>query len=100
MMQRVLTALVAASFLAYATPAHAQRDRRRDGGTPVEFGVDAAATFTMGTPNFTVISIPAAQVRVGFFASPSWEFEPNFGLLSASGGGDRITQVQLGLGVL
>ena len=98
-MQRILTGLVAACLVAYAIPADAQRGRSRDNGTPAEFGIDAAATFTLD-PSSTVISIPAAQIRAGFFATPTLEFEPNFGLLTASGGGNRFTQLQFGLGVL
>jgi hypothetical protein len=98
-MKRLLTALAAASFVVYASPAHAQRGRYRDVGTPPEFGIDAAATFTLD-PSSTVISFPAALLRAGFFASPTLEFEPNFGLLTASGGGNRFTQVRFGLGLL
>jgi hypothetical protein len=98
-MNRVLTALAAAGILVFATPAHAQRNRYRDAGTPPEYGIDAAATFTLD-PSATVISIPAAQVRAGFFASHTVEFEPNFGFVSSNGSGNRFTDLQFGLGVL
>jgi hypothetical protein len=98
-MNRVLTALVAAGLLVSATPAHAQRSRYRDAGTPPEYGIDAAATFTLD-PSATVISIPAAQVRAGFFASRRFEVEPTLGLFSSSGGGERFTQFQFGVGAL
>ena len=98
-MKQVLATLVAASLLVNATTAHAQRGRYRDAGTPPEFGIDAAATFTLD-PSTTVISVPAAQLRAGFFATPVVEFEPNFGLTSANGSGTRFTQVQFGLGLL
>jgi hypothetical protein len=98
-MNRALAALVAACLLVNAATAEAQRGRSRYVPTTPEFGIDAAATFTLD-PSESVISIPAAQVRAGFFASPVVEFEPNFGLLSANGSGNRFTQVQFGLGVL
>jgi hypothetical protein len=98
-MKRVLTALVAACLLVNATAAHAQRGRYRDVGTPPEFGIDAAATFTLD-PSATVVSIPAAQVRAGFFASPKVEFEPHFGFVSANGSGSRFSELQFGLGLL
>jgi hypothetical protein len=98
-MKRVLAALVAACLLVNATAAHAQRSRYRDAGTPPEFGIDAAATFTLD-PSATVISIPAAQVRAGFFASPKVEFEPTFGFVSANASGSRFSELQFGLGLL
>jgi hypothetical protein len=98
-MKPVLAALVAACLLVDATSAHAQRGRYRDVGTPPEFGIDAAATFTL-EPSATVVSIPAAQVRAGFFASPKVEFEPSFGFVSANAGGTRISELQFGLGLL
>jgi hypothetical protein len=98
-MNRVLATLVAACLLGSAIPAHAQRGRYRDVGTPPEFGIDAAATFTLD-PSATVVSIPAAQVRAGFFASPKVEFEPSFGFVSANASGSRISELQFGLGLL
>ncbi len=98
-MNRVLAALIAACLVANAIPAHAQRGRYRDPGTPPEFGIDAAATFTLD-PSATAISIPAAQVRAGFFASHTVEFEPSVGFVSANGSGNRFTELQFGLGVL
>jgi hypothetical protein len=98
-MKGVLAALVAACLLVNAIPAHAQRSRYRNPGTPPEFGSDAAATFTLD-PSANVISIPAAQVRAGFFASPKVEFEPYFGFVSANASGSRFSELQFGLGVL
>ncbi|PYP80550.1 MAG: hypothetical protein DMD35_04370 [Gemmatimonadetes bacterium] len=98
-MTRVLTALVAAGLLVYASPVHAQRGRYRDVGTPPEYGIDAAATFTLD-PSATAVSIPAARLRAGFFASHLLEFEPNLGFVSANGSGNRFTQLEFGLGAL
>lgn len=97
-MQRVLVTLVACS-LAFATPAQAQRGRYREPEPSAEFGLDAAVTFQLD-PSATLISVPVAQLRAGFFASRRFEVEPTFGLFSSSGGGERFTQLQFGVGAL
>lgn len=98
-MHRVLVTLVAACSLAYVTPAQAQRARYRYVEPSAEFGVDAAVTFQLD-PSATIFSIPVAQLRAGFFASRRFEVEPFFGLFSSSGEGERLTEVQFGVGAL
>ena len=66
-----------------------------------EIGIDAGISFGLGTPSFTVISIPAQQIRMGFFMTPELSIEPTFGLTSVSGGGGgSFTIYSLGAGLL
>ena len=98
-MQRLLVTLVAAGSLAFVTPAQAQRNRYREPDPSAEYGLDAAVTFQLD-PSATLISVPVAQLRAGFYASRRFEVEPMFGLFSSSGSGERFTQVQFGVGAL
>jgi hypothetical protein len=94
-MHRFSVFVSAALLCLAAAPASAQQS----GPLPVEFGVDAAVTF-FTDPNFTVVSLPLREVRLGFFATPSVELEPRLGLVSSSGGGTHSTDLEFGFGLL
>ena len=94
-MTRILFALIALATAMFSSTAHAQRS----GSPPVEFGLDGAATFNFN-PSVLVLTVPVAQARVGFFATPRIELEPQLGLINANGGGGHFTQLQLELGML
>lgn len=98
---RRISSLVVLSMLALSASATAQRSRGAVMANPSpEIGIDAGVTFGLGTPNTTLLSIPAQQIRVGFFFSPALSVEPTFGLQSASGGGVSITTYNIGTGLL
>ena len=102
-MRRILS-LGALSLLAVSMSASAQQ-RSRSGASmenpSPEIGIDAGISFGLGTPSFTVISIPAQQIRMGFFMTPELSIEPTFGLTSVSGGGGgSFTIYSLGAGLL
>lgn len=94
-MNGLRTLLSALAVLTLAASAQAQRSAT----PPVELGVDAAVTIDFD-PTVTTVSIPVSQIRAGFFATPSLEFEPRFGLISVSGDGGHFTRFQLDLGML
>lgn len=97
-MRRILS-LAALSLIAVSASAGAQRGGSMASPSP-EIGIDAGITFGLGTPSVTIISIPAQQIRMGFFVSPALSIEPTFGLTSSSGGGFSSTIYNLGAGVL
>lgn len=68
--------------------------------SPKEFGVDAGLTFGFGDLDYTAVSIPAQQLRVGFYRGPTVSFEPYLGLNYFSAGDEDATQVNLGAGLL
>ena len=67
---------------------------------PLELGIDAGALIGLDSPNITTISIPAQEVRVGFFVNNKLSFEPGIGLYSASGGGSNSTFYRFEVGGL
>ncbi len=98
---RRISSLVVLSLLALSASATAQRSRGASMANPSpEIGIDAGVTFGLGTPSTTVLSIPAQQIRMGFFLSPALSIEPTFGLQSASGGGVSFTTYNIGTGLL
>jgi len=98
---RRISSLVVLSLLALSASATAQRSRGASMAKPSpEIGIDAGVTFGLGTPNTTLLSIPAQQIRMGFFLSPALSIEPTFGLQSASGGGVSFTTYNIGTGLL
>lgn len=98
---RRISSLVVLSLLALSASATAQRSRGAGMANPSpEIGIDAGVTFGLGTPSTTVVSIPAQQIRLGFFVSPALSVEPTFGLQSVSGGGVSITTYNFGAGLL
>lgn len=70
-------AIVVAGLLC-ALPAITEAQR------PIEYGIDASATFGLDDPNVRVIAIPAGVFRVGWFANDRVSLEPQFSLLSIS----------------
>lgn len=69
-------------------------------GRPFELGIDAGAQFGLGDNNYTVITLPAQHVRVGYELSNRGSFEPfgSFGYVRL-GGGSTAT-LDLGAGIL
>lgn len=99
-MRRIST-LVVLSLLALSASATAQRSRGASMANPSpEIGIDAGITFGLGTPSSTLISIPAQQIRMGFFVSPALSIEPMFGLQSESGDVPSSTTYNFGAGLL
>ena len=98
---RRISSLVVLSMLALSASATAQRSRGASMANPSpEIGIDAGVTFGLGSPSLTVLSIPAQQIRLGFFVSPALSIEPTFGLQSVSGGGVSFTAYNVGAGLL
>ena len=98
---RRMSSLVVLSLLALSASATAQRSRGASMANPSpEIGIDAGVTFGLGSPSRTVLSIPAQQIRMGFFVSPALSIEPTFGLQSVSGGGVSLTTYNFGAGLL
>ena len=95
-------AIVVAGLL-FAVPAllEAQRTRSRPlGPRPIEYGIDAAATFGLDDPNVTVIAIPAGVFRIGWFANDRVSLEPQFSLLSINSDDGDATVYNFALGLL
>jgi hypothetical protein len=97
-MRRILS-FAALSILALSAPASAQRGSSMSSPSP-ELGMDAGITFNLTSPTSTTISIPAQQIRMGFFVSPALSIEPTLGLMSTSGGGTTVTVYNVGVGAL
>ena len=67
---------------------------------PREFGIDAGLSVGLGDLEGTAIQIPAQNLRIGFFRSPTVSIEP-FGALNYFSIGDAdLTQVSVGTGLL
>ena len=96
-MRRVLS-LAALSILALSASASAQRSSMLKPSSDV--GIDAGISFDLGTPSSTTISLPAQQIRMGFFMSPALSIEPNLGLVSFSDDVGTSTVYNLGVGAL
>jgi hypothetical protein len=86
-------AIVVAGLL-FALPAITQAQR------PIEYGIDASATFGLDDPNVTVIAIPAGVFRVGWFANDRVSLEPQFSLLSINSDAEDVTVYSFALGLL
>jgi len=93
MHRALVRVLIACTAVLLARPAVAQQS------PGVELGIDGAITHRMDEPRLTVVQIPVASVRAGFFLSPAISFEPALGLVHASEEGSYTT-TDLTLGLL
>jgi len=67
----------------------------------VEIGTDAIVQTSIGSaPSVTMVAIPAAYMRLGFYPSSLVSLEPRVGLISAIGGGSKSTIYAASLSML
>ena len=98
-MAKRLSVVLSMSLLAIATASAGAQTTQS--ANQVELGIDAVITSTVGSsPNYTTVSIPDAQFRVGFFVSNDLSIEPRIGIMSVSGGGSTYTTYNGELGLL
>lgn len=95
---RSATTLAAAALILAAAPAGAQTPL----GRAAELGIDAGATFGLGSESSVDINLPGSRFRIGFFTPGSRiSIEPALGLgYNKTEGTDGILQYDLQLGVL
>lgn len=68
---------------------------------PMEIGVDAGLAFALGGEGATIVSLPAQQIRVGFFTSNALSIEPSAGLsYSKTGKASSVISYGAGLAAL
>jgi hypothetical protein len=67
---------------------------------PVEFGIDAGASFGLDDPHVTTIAVPGQHVRMGFFFTPKISFEPVVGLNYIHASGESLTSYEALVGML
>jgi hypothetical protein len=100
-MKKIGAIVVAGLLVASPALLEAQRSRSRPmAPRPIEYGIDAGATFGLDDPNITEIDIPARHFRVGWFANDRVSLEPQLGLHSESGGATDVTVYTFDLGLL
>lgn len=98
LVKRLSVVLSTALLATLAASAGAQATQSEN---PVELGIDAVIASTVGSsPNFTQVSIPDAEFRIGFFVSNDLSIEPRAGVASISGGGSTFTTYNGELGLL
>jgi hypothetical protein len=93
-----MAALAIAALVLTAAPAAAQNGI----GRAAELGIDAGATFGLGSESSVAINLPGSRFRIGFFTPGSRiSIEPALGLgYNKTEGAEGILQYDLQLGAL
>jgi hypothetical protein len=81
-------------MLVLASPSAAQE------GKAFELGVDGRVAYRATTPSSTTVNLPVDRMRVGYFLSPNFSFEPSLSYSSSSSNGSHSSRTTLGFAIV
>jgi len=69
-------------------------------GKAFELGVDGMIAYRATTPSSTTVTLPVGRMRVGYFLSPNFSFEPSLSYNSSDGNGAHSSRTIIGVAIV